>query len=78
MAYVRRSHRGLGVGQSLLQGIEATAARMGFTILLVVSGSRNREGGYPFWRRRYGEPFRWDDDYFGAGQERVVWRWALT
>lgn len=78
LAYVRRSHRGVGIGRSLIQHVETIATEMGFTTVLVVSGSRNRESGYPFWRRRYGEPFRWDDDYFGAGHERVVWRWSLA
>ena len=53
------------------------AREMGFRTLLVVSGARNRERGYPFWRRRYGEPVRWDADYFAAGAERVVWRAEL-
>lgn len=78
VAYVRRSHRGLGAGHSLRLEIEATAAQMGFTTLLVVTGSRNRDRGYASWPRRYGSPLQWDEDYFGPGHERVVWRWPLT
>ena len=76
MAYVRRSHRGLGAGHSLMLEVEATAAQVSFTTLLVVTGSRNRDRGYAFWRRRHDNPFRWDEDYFGPGHERV-WRWPL-
>ena len=76
-AYVRHAHRGTGVGRALLDALENRSRELGFTVLLVVSGSRNRESGYPFWRRRYGEPMRWDDDYFGPGEERVVWRCRL-
>jgi GNAT superfamily N-acetyltransferase len=76
--YVRRDHRGLGLGRALLDEVEARASALGFATLLAVSGSRNRESGYPFWRRRYGEPWRWDEDYFAPGAERVVWRHRLT
>lgn len=76
-SYVRHSHRGTGIGRALLDEAETRAQAQAFTTLLVVSGARNRESGYPFWRRRYGEPVRWDEDYFAPGAERVVWRHAL-
>ncbi len=75
--YVHRDHRGAGVGRAILEVLERRAAEAGFTALIVVSGSRNRESGYPFWHRRYGAAVRWDDDYFGPGQVRVVWRREL-
>jgi GNAT superfamily N-acetyltransferase len=77
-AYVRRSRRGQGVGRALADAAEAMAREAGFSTLLVVSGSRNRASGYPFWRARYGQPVRVDPHYFGPGAERVVWRFPLS
>jgi L-amino acid N-acyltransferase YncA len=77
-AYVRRNQCRVGIGRALADEAEALATAIGFTTLLVVSGSRNRESGYPFWRRRYGNHVRYDAEYFGAGQERVVWRVRLA
>jgi len=77
-AYLRRDLRGTGVGRALADRIEALAVEMGFTTLLIVSGARNRETGYPFWQRRYGDPIRRDDDYWAPGAERVVWRMELS
>ena len=75
--YVARAVRGSGVGTALVDHVESVAIGSGCTSLVVVSGARNREFGYAFWRRRYGEHAQWDDDYFGAGAERVIWRAKL-
>lgn len=77
MVHVRPLYRRRGVGQALLTAIERTACELGYTTLLVVSGSRNRDA-YPFWLGRYGEPSRCDKNYFGLGEERTVWRWQLV
>ena len=77
MVHVRPLHRRRGVGQALLAEIEKSARELGYTTLLVVSGSRNRDG-YPFWVERYGQPSRCDTNYFGSGEERTVWRWPLV
>jgi GNAT superfamily N-acetyltransferase len=76
-AYVSPCRRGTGAGRALATAVEERVAALGYQTLVVVSGSRNREFGYPFWHRRYGEPARWDDDHFGVGAERVVWRRPL-
>ena len=68
MIHVRPLHRPRGVGQALLAVIERTAREVGYTTLLVVSGSRNRDG-YPFWLGRYGEPGLCDKNYFGLGED---------
>ena len=77
-AYVTRAARGTGAGRALADELEKMATKLGYARLLIVSGSRNREYGYPFWRRRYGEPFRTDEDYFAPGAERVVWAKKLS
>lgn len=71
-AHVVAEFRRHGVGAALADYLENLAIERGFNKLIVVSGSRNRDA-YPFWTNRYGEPSRVDSDYFGAGQERVVW-----
>ena len=77
-AYVRHVALGQGVGRALLDEVERRARQHGFRTLLVVSGSRSRVHGYPFWQKRYGDPVRWDEDYFGPGAERAVWRHELN
>ena len=72
-ACVRRTSRGIGVGRALIETVERIACQRGFSTLLIVSGSRNRDS-YPLWRARYGAPLRVDENYFGPGAERVVWR----
>lgn len=72
-AYVTNSARGSGAGRALAERVERAAADLGYDELIIVSGSRNREAGYPFWNKRYGKPLRVDEDYFGPGAERVVW-----
>jgi len=72
-AYVSHRARGHGVGRALADKVESAAIDLGANTLLIVSGSRNRESGYPFWNRRYGQPLRVDADYFAPGAERVVW-----
>jgi GNAT superfamily N-acetyltransferase len=75
--YVRKDTVGEGVGRALIERIEADATALGFTTLLIVSGSRYREIGYPFWIRRYGEPAI-DADFWGPGFDRAVWRHQLA
>jgi GNAT superfamily N-acetyltransferase len=72
-AYVQPRLRARGVGGILADKLEQIAIDEGYTKLIIVSGSRNRVSGYPFWRKRYGEPTRIDPDYWGATNERVVW-----
>ncbi|HUQ39531.1 MAG TPA: GNAT family N-acetyltransferase [Acidimicrobiales bacterium] len=77
-AYVADPTRGTGVGTALADHLEGVAREMGFTRLVIESGSIHRETGYPFWRRRYGEPFLVSPDHWGPGVERVAWRTSLT
>lgn len=72
-AYVKPNLKGSGIGSALANKLELTAIEQGNTKLIIVSGSRNREFGYPFWEKRYGKPARLDKEYWGLGNERVVW-----
>jgi GNAT superfamily N-acetyltransferase len=75
--YVAPQHRRIGAASALLAHLEGRARARGFNRLIAVSGARNREPGYKFWRSRLGEPVRWDNDYFAPGAERVVWQHEL-
>lgn len=77
LTYVRPRHRRRGYGLALLKVLEATAVELRYRTLLVVSGSHDRLHGYPYWRSRYGSPTRIDENYFGIGEERTVWRRQL-
>lgn len=77
-AFVRRDVTGRGVGRRLAEEIEARARRWGADTLVVVSGARHRERGYPFWTARYGPAVRRDEDFWAPGAERVVWRAPLA
>lgn len=77
-AYVDPAQRGTGIGTLLADAIERMAADEGCTHLIVVSGSRNRAYGYPFWTKRYGPPLRRDENFFAPGAERVVWKVRLN
>lgn len=74
-AYVANAYRGQGIGGRLADHLEQLAIERGYTKLIVVSGSRSRTG-YPFWTKRYGDAMI-NENYFGHGQERVVWRKVL-
>ena len=76
--YVRRDGMRQGVGGLLLDDLEANAAGLGCTDVIAISGARHRTIGYPFWNARYGEPIRVDENYWGDGAERVVWRRRLA
>jgi GNAT superfamily N-acetyltransferase len=72
-AYVASNQRGTGAGAALADALEELARHDGYTRLIIVSGSRNRETGYPFWNKRYGEPIKIFEDFYGPGVEKVVW-----
>ncbi|HVQ43933.1 MAG TPA: GNAT family N-acetyltransferase [Candidatus Saccharimonadia bacterium] len=77
-AYVAGTWRGRGVGRALAERLEQRAKDLGFTKLIVVSGSRNRESGYGFWNERFGEPIFLDRDFYGPGQEKIAWAKSLS
>lgn len=76
-AYMAPESVGTGAGTALADSVEERAKALGCTNLVVISGARNRESGYWFWDRRYGERVSVDEDYFAPGAERVVWAKTL-
>ena len=72
-AYVDNDRRCRGIGSALADHLESVALSRGCTRLVVVSGPRSREVGYPFWTSRYGDIAYYDPDAFGPGVECVAW-----
>jgi GNAT superfamily N-acetyltransferase len=72
-AYIDPHRRGEGIGSALATWLEAIAVARGCSRLVVVSGARSRDVGYPFWIGRYGDVAYFDADAFGPGIECVAW-----
>lgn len=71
------AHRS-GVGTKLVDTAERIAQESGFTELVINSGRRYKESGWPFWQKMYGEPYCVDEDYYGKGAAALVWRKVLS
>jgi GNAT superfamily N-acetyltransferase len=76
-AYIDEEQRGSGAGTALADGLEHIAREAGFTEVLVNSGPRYQESGWPFWDKRYGEPVAIQRDLYGPGGDAPVWRGSL-
>jgi predicted N-acetyltransferase YhbS len=72
-AYIDTAWRGQGVGGKLLRTRLAKAKELGYTEVLIVSGSRYSKSGWPFHTAKYGEPIATFKDYFGPGSTAKVW-----
>lgn len=70
-AFVSSKARGHGIGRLLVASLEEEAMNRKFEDMLVVSGSRFRETGWPFWQSLYGEPVEVSD-------HSAVWLKHLT
>ncbi len=55
-AFVSQSERGRGIGRLLVQHLESKAELDGYDEIVVASGPRFRETGWPFWQSFYGDP----------------------
>lgn len=76
-AFVTDSERGRGAGRALLSRLEELAAQQGFTELVVTSGPRYKEKGWPFWTKVFGPAIAIVKDAFGPGNDAPVWRKQL-
>lgn len=77
-AYVAESERSGGTGRALAKHIEDLAIQQGYTELLVNSGPRYKDTGWPFWTKLYGEPAGTAIGFYGPGGDALVWRKSLT
>lgn len=76
-AYVDIEERGSGAGRALLQKAEITAKANGHTELIVNSGPRYEQSGWPFWTKTFGDPVAIQRDLYGPGRDAPVWRKEL-
>ncbi len=78
-AYVHfEQHQGKGVGRALATAIEDESKKQGFEELLLNSGPRYKETGWPFWKKAYGEPVGTLKNHYGPGNDAPVWRKPLS
>jgi len=72
-AYLAPDMLGAGTGRLLAWQLELLAKRYGHTEVLVNSGPRYKESGWPFWTRLYGEPAAVLHHHYGPGGDAQVW-----
>lgn len=77
-AYVSSHARLSGAGQALAEYIEQIGAQAGHTELVVNSGPRYADTGWPFWTKLYGKPIGVAPGLYGLGGDAVVWRKSLN
>lgn len=77
-AYVDPQQRGTGAGKLLAQQLEALAIARSYTELVVNSGPRYSDTGWPFWIRRFGQPLTIMKDFYGPGGDTPFWSKILS
>ena len=77
-AYVDSDKRQSGTGKALVRYIEDQALQQGNTELLVNSGPRYRDTGWPFWTKLYGKPVGTAVGFYGPGGDAMIWRKSLV
>lgn len=77
-AYVLSDQRGTGIGHELVNHLEEEAKNRGYTEIVLNSGPRYRFSGWPFWRRKYGEPAGVAEKFYDGEWDAMVWRKDLT
>jgi GNAT superfamily N-acetyltransferase len=70
--------RGQGIGRKLVEQLEHKALSENRSEIVLVSGPRFKESGWPFWRHLYGEPVGVAKNYFEGAYDGMVWRKSLT
>lgn len=77
-AYVHFDERqGKGVGSALVSAVEDESRKQGFEELLLNSGPRYKETGWPFWKKTFGEPVGVLKNHYGPTNDAPVWRKVL-
>lgn len=78
-AFVDPKARGIGVGKALVHDIvHRHSKRQQYEDVVVMSGPRYRETGWPFWTSQFGPPVTTLRDAFGPGKDAPVWRKEIT
>lgn len=69
--FVHPKYQGNGVGNLLLKAIVRSLKRDGIKEFCLDCGY-NRSQKY--WKKKFGEPDYWLKDYWGKGQDHMIWR----
>ncbi len=77
-AYVHFDERlGKGVGRALVNAIEEESRNRGFEEVLLNSGPRYKDTGWPFWDKVFGKSVGILKNFYGLGNDAPVWRKPL-
>ena len=79
VAYVHPNHQGgQGVGTALITANQNLARSMGKKEILLESGPRHKDSGYPFYDKQPGfQRVGTIKDFYGEGLDTVVWQKTL-
>ena len=77
-AYVHFDERkGKGIGRALVKAIEEETYNRGYEEVLLNSGPRYKETGWPFWNKTLGPSVGVLKDFYGPTFDAPVWRKVL-
>lgn len=62
-----------GIGSRLLGALHDEAKEQGITRVVVTSGPRYTEKGWPFWNKHFGTAAHVEKDKYGPGADAPVW-----
>ncbi|MEK7095974.1 MAG: GNAT family N-acetyltransferase [Patescibacteria group bacterium] len=77
-AYVAYDQRGMGTGRSLVKHLDELAKQRGYKEIVLNSGPRYMQSGWPFWRKIYGEPAGVAKNFYNGRYDAMVWRKSLV
>jgi len=77
-AYVSPNARTRGIGRLLLKSLESHARQLAFEEIVVNSGPRYKDSGWPFWTAVYGAPTGTAYGLYGPSGDAPVWRKELS
>jgi GNAT superfamily N-acetyltransferase len=69
--FVHPDYQGKGIGNSLLEAIMKHLKNIGLTEFCLDSGYGSAQ---QIWKRKFGLPDYWQKDFWGEGQDHMVWR----
>jgi GNAT superfamily N-acetyltransferase len=77
-AYISPDSRRQGTGTFLLEQLFTHAKDNGITEIVVNSGPRYQESGWPFWNKHFGNPVAVQKDHYGPGCDAPIWHKQLS
>ncbi|OWR32123.1 GNAT family N-acetyltransferase [Saccharibacillus sp. O23] len=68
--YIRPDLQGLGIGSKLIAGMMQELRARGIESFCLDSGYGRAQKR---WRRKFGEPYAWAENYWGPGMPHAIW-----